>query len=689
MAWDILVKPQFDNGGGGIVTQKPGTYIVRGPDGQILDTINVSGERGHEGYKAQSGAIASGLPPGSSIEFEGKVYNMNGPGGARYEFSYGNSNPTLVGDKGAIGSAGGGGGFQPGQVGDFGVFPAYQGGNFPTPNLATFTPAKPAPYKYTDPFKFGEAFGDFNRMSIAKDFGLAKDIGMSELELELKGLQAFAPAAAALAREQISIDNQFNQAQRLQQVEGALPGARESLSAQTGRAETYARGRFTGDIEDRAFELGIRSSAADRAVAGGFGPTSSVARKASDLMSAEQRFQVAQYGEGLLSKSIGERANLLLAPTEYSTAGSQIKTMPSVDLGTRTAGALESISAKTLLSPAQALESEIQQQQFGTNLQQNLNIFNAQGGFDASKINAASQNQFALDKFGYDVGYATSVASGTQTDINTQQEINQQNEAKNTFDDNKEATQDQGSVGSAVGAGIAIVAGAGDIIDWVDSNIGPIFGSDSSSVEGGVDFGSSPEPFGKSLQKGAMQRPTTTATGAAPSAQTAPPNLRTFAQTAGLSLSGTSNIADLTKVVDELRKAGQVPLNAAGISNVKKRGDIRIGYDSSGRPMYSSPKLLKSNDFRSGDRMVKSVRATIQPFRSVTREDAARMDEIGRRASNPQFITTLDSHKGQNDFQSFAKEINNVLSVQKPGKKPKAPKLNSPVGGLLSAGVES
>jgi len=79
----------------------------------------------------------------------------------------------------------------------------------------------------------------------------------------------------------------------------------------------------------------VRSDAADTAGFSGIGTRSQKASKISDLMSADQRFKIAQYGENLTSQNVRDQsglianeANLTLAPTEYSSVGSQIKATP-------------------------------------------------------------------------------------------------------------------------------------------------------------------------------------------------------------------------------------------------------------------------------------------------------------------------------------------------------------------------
>lgn len=383
-------------------------------------------------------------------------------------------------EKGSVGFGGGGypTQFQPGTINQYGVVPAYQGGKFPKPTFATFKPIKKAPFKYTDPFEFAGAYADLARQQIGQNIGLSKDIALDQLDTELQGLQRFVPAASALKRSEISLDNLFNQQQRLAQVESTLPGARQSLADQTARAETYAGGRLTDDLQDRALELGIRSRAADRAAAGGFGARSSVARKASDLMSAEERFKIAQYGENLLTGSIGTRADLLLAPTQYSDAGAQVKVTPTLSGSQLQQSAFGELNQNTILSPEAAITSEVRQREFQTNIAQRTREFNAANRFAESQFNAGVANTFGLEKFGYEVGYAGVVAGAGQTGLNTQIEIQQQQDAQDVFEDNREATQESNTIGAITSGALGV---ASIISDWFT---GDLFGGgdDTSST---------------------------------------------------------------------------------------------------------------------------------------------------------------------------------------------------------------
>lgn len=254
---------------------------------------------------------------------------------------------------------------------------------YPSPTMVSFSPIKKAPYKYVDPMKFAQEWGTFNRAEILKNFDLAKQIGLEELDTELAGISKYAPAAAALKQRQTAADNIFNQQQRTAQFDTAMPGVRGQLEAQGKQAAQLAKGEipdFLSNAQDRALELGIRSRAADNTMAGGFGAGSSVARKASDLMSADVRRQMEiqdyqlgmqqiNFGNQLLGQNIQNKAALYMAPTEYSNAGTEMRVMPEVGAGRLTSQALTETNQLAMIQPTTALTSTIQQNQFDTSLE--------------------------------------------------------------------------------------------------------------------------------------------------------------------------------------------------------------------------------------------------------------------------------------------------------------------------------
>ena len=458
--------------------------------------------------------------------------------------------------KGSVGGPMGGGG-GPIPVGQYGYAPGYV--PFPGATYGQFNSIPGASYTPEDPIKFAKKYGKFSRNQIKKNQKLANELALDQLDLELQGLNRFAPEAntlrmqenarleqqfrdetakneelrretnkaqSQLRREEIALnedlrreeigknvplkrditaaDNAFNQAQRTQMVDQALPGARRQLSEQAARAESFASGDVPSEVIDRGLEISSRSRSADMAAAGGFGPRSGAARNISDVMSAQQRIQLSQYGDQLLSGNINQRAGLELAPTAYSDAGMQVQVEPrfstdvtfsteagfstgagfsrdsgiqlnpSVSPASLASNNLQMFNQYGMLDAGTAFSGTVQQSQFGANMAQRTQEFNAQGEMQESFANAGIANQFALAGHQYDVGYQGALAGAAQTDKNTQVALEQQAAAQEAFQQGQSAAQSAGTVGA-----IGQIAGA---VGGVVSSIGGLLSSPASSA---------------------------------------------------------------------------------------------------------------------------------------------------------------------------------------------------------------
>lgn len=542
-------------------------------------------------------------------------------GGSRFAGDVGNPDPQFEKDKPMFGG-GSGGQFAPGQIG-YGFFPAFLGDEFPQFN-----------YNFTDPEEFAAKYGDFSRNELLKNFDIAKDLSLKELDLELESLNKFVPAASALKRSEISIDNLFNQSQRTQQVDSVLPNARGDLRGQRDRATAYAEGRLPDSVEDRVLEGNIRSRAADASTFGGFGARSSVARKASDLMSVEQRLQLSQYGDQLLGTNLDRSANLLLAPTEYSDAGSQIKVNPSISPAALIDKNLGFIHQATSISPSQALTSQIQQEQF-----QSTSQFNAEAA-----------------KFGYLVQYAGTVAGAAQTDSNTQIAIDQQKRAEDIFREQLDKTQSSNTVKD-------IISGISQVITSVASLAGS---SKPSSESGDTPYVPTPDesipnpatpdvpdaaggPTAVPPEPGPRVAPEPAPLPETPtSAETAEAN--NFTQDTGVD---TSNVS--TKA---LAKQGSSTLASVGITNTPGPNTRYIGVDNTGQKVYADKALMNSKDYGLGAASVDVLKTVLDPLGVLSSDDSTTLDKIAAVSKDANFIASLTDAYSRGDKKDF---INTLL----------------------------
>lgn len=681
MTWDLLVKPQFDGlGGGGVVSDQPGHLVVYDAEGNVLDEVEVGGQRGHEGYKQSVSSIHEGR--GAYIEFtpqggqKGR-YNLTQPG-QRHEFIFGQENPSLVSGKGAVGSFGGGagGGFAPGSFGGLGFYPAYLGGMFPSPSLIDYNPIESAPYTFTDPAQFAATYGPQLRNELRSNFDLARSFGLSQIDTELEGLLRFVPQAANLARTQIAIDNTFNQGERTRQIDTALPGVRGDLDSQAERARAFAEGRVPDDITDRALELGIRSRAADRASAGGFGATSVAGNKISDLMSAEQRIQLSQYGDQALTSNIRNKADILLAPTEYSNVGSQIRVTPEVGAGRASMDYFGQLNQATIIPASQALQTTVQQNQFTTGLEQNTRQFNASNDLNAQQFNATAENNFKLTEFGYNVSYAGAVAGAGQTAANTQLQLDQQRLYQEIFQNNMQDAQQQGQINSiaqAVGTiGSVVSSVAGFFSGPGGETAGPAIDIPTDVATGGDTGGfetpqtEMPPPQRSPDIDTSTQEDTTLAEGdsfevdpiEAGGETAGPPVDVGFDAPEVQAFSLDTGIEAPRAMFRSLSETGAKVLNATGVFNQPVPGSVRSGVDLNGNPTYSSKALLESSDTTTGQNHVNSFAAVLNPFKALNDSQKSTLQQIGETASSTAVLASLADAYSRGDKKAF---INTVL----------------------------
>lgn len=623
------------------------------------------------------------------LSYGGKKYTMaNGSMAYRGE-GLDNMKESSNGAMGAGGVAGAGfpPGFAPGSIG-FGAFPAFLGGLFPNPATIPFDPIEAAPYDPTDPMAFAKSYGQFNRDELVKNWQLAKDMGLDTLRTELQGLQAFVPAASALKRQETSIDNLFNQQERTRQIDTAMPGVRSQLDAQGKRAEAYASGRMPSSIDDRGLELGIRTDAADRATAGGFGAQSSVARKSSDLMSSQQRLQVAMQGENLLNSNISTKSQLLMAPTEYSNAGGQVNVMPSTSAGAAAVQFQNDINQWSMINPTNALSTDVNQKQFKTNLEQSTRQINASGRLQVDVANAGILNNFALEKFGYLASYAGALAGALQNNINTGVSIAQQHEAMTVLENAANKARESGDW-SSVASLLTTLFGAGIIEGLINSkdkgkdkpptqtppSQNPPTQTPPSQTppsqnppdgqkppykppsQGGID---NKPPSGGTVNTESVNDPLND------SSTVLPPDLDSntgrsirvaadaFTNSTGIQLSRD----EAATSVHQSRKA----FEAAGISTTPSKDSIAVGVTADGKVLYSDARLAKSNDLSHAVKAADNI-YNLGKDLVFSDSDKTRWESFYNRESMSQLIYRLGEFKRTGDQKNFIATLQKAFGV--------------------------
>lgn len=621
-------------------------------------------------------------------------------------------------------------GFAPDYVGD--LFPgAKTVGYDPLPKYRPIKnkPIEAADYNFTDPAEFMDTYGPKILDALNKNYDYGKELALKNLDTELTGLKNFVPGAAGIKRDQTAADNTFNQAERTRMVDTALPGVRDSLKEQTKRAEAYAAGRAPDSITDRGLELGIRSNAADRAAASGFGVRSAAANKVSDLMSAEQRIGLSQYGDSLLSSNVANRANLEMAPTQYSDAGAQVRVTPEIGAGRQAASFYSEANQYSTIPAGTALSAIINQEQFETNLDQRTNEFNQanrlntaqfnrtmrfnRATFDrqmqmqADQFNANAQNQFALGKFQYEVGYAGAKAGAEQTAANVQLGLAQQGQATSTFQDFLQQSQAAGQAG-AISGGIGGLmtafqawqnsgANTGSLWSGGTQGGGTISGGDISGTNfqgtGTGNFESPeisagqpmpefdpsynpPDTNGSGLSGGSPELTYTPESGSVSSPEVSAGNdmpafdvnyndgslaaARSFTNTAGLDTAEGNKT--VTKEVLEAEVPSTAVLASAGMSTQPQPGYFKAGYNSNGQAVYSNTSMSKSSDMTAGGEYVSTVRQVLEPTGIYSSEDAATWDRMTNSIDDPEYLRELSAYYNRGDSEGFMNSLTQRFS---------------------------
>jgi hypothetical protein len=657
---------------------------------------------------------------GATLSFGGESSVLES-GGQSYEGS------SVAGwrprDKGSVGGSGGFGGsganpFPGQQVGEFGVAPFYLGGQFPSPELINYEDIETAPYNFTDPLEFAREFGEFNREELRKANELGRGFALDALTTELEGLRGFVPGSAALKRQETSLDNQFNQAERERQVNATLPGARQTFAEQRGRFQTYAEGGIPDEVQDRALEIGLRSNAADRAAVGGFGASSSVSRSAQDLMTAQERVKLSQYGDAALSKNIAEEANLFLAPTQYSDAGAQVRVMPSLSGSQLQTAARQEIANFSGVPTTTALASQVNQEQFRTTLEQNTRQFNATNDLNAQEFNANTLNNFALTKFGYDVSYAGASAGALQTNINTQTSLAQQQQFQEVFKDFLNKAQNAGTIG-AIGQLIGGLLGLFNALGFgnEDEAKNPTGGTPPISPGNGGSnrpSGSQRPPSGRGgdSEGGELPVDNTEFEPGGPDTEGAPPGqggneiptddtdfssdeelpssddqdlpigdedfsetdedfggiepdvgtgeAETFSTRSASTKAFTKGTGIQFRSAQQARDAevgAQAVEQSTGIYTQPVKGTQKVGYGLDGRARYAAKELAKSDDVSLGAKFVDSLGTVLNPFGLFGDEDRSKLQKIRDASSDVNFIASLSDKYKRGDSKGFIKAL--------------------------------
>lgn len=402
-----------------------------------------------------------------------QVFTYKIPNGAqRYQGVW--NDPTSLKAVDKPGSGGVGGSVIPGTNV---INPALADPNMINFNPVTFNPITAAPYTFTDPIEAAKRYAAFNTGQEEQAFqtGLSRAGTLSNLDqnAELSRLDVMSAKQQSL----VAAENAFNQTQRLAAVDRGVPQARNVLNEELGRARTLASGRLLSDAEDRAYELAARSASGDQSLARGFGDDSIFGKRTSDILSAEQRLGLTQLGTSMLGNWLSQASGLLIDTPLKANLSQQIRAQPTFlpsQFAAQQQGALTNL---TTLPNQFGISSEINQNQFSTNLEQGTRTFNASNDLASQEFNSSGQFQESVTKFNATVGNYDRVNAANQA---AQDQIRQEahDEAASTAANKnigaQQNAQNASGVTQIVGAAADLISGAAGLINSAGTTEKPV-----------------------------------------------------------------------------------------------------------------------------------------------------------------------------------------------------------------------
>jgi hypothetical protein len=373
-----------------------------------------------------------------------------------------------------------------------------------------------APYNFVDPLQVARQTYKQNVGIYNKSFNTGAGLVNRAIGQEFDILKDYYSKSAPFIQGAIGQENAFNQEQLLKNIETGTPGARQAMLGQISDAQTYAKGNLTSSILDAAFDQNSRSMSADRLRSSGFGQKSMFGEDASNKFSAMQRFGISQYGNDLLSRSVGSAIQSFTSAPTRSRSAETFPTTPSISPAGSILQQTGAIASLGTIQPDTVASMKINQEQFRTNQVQNRYNNLASMGLDVAKFNSTGEYTAQVDNY------------------NAEQNALQQEIAKNQQKDAAAAAasaQDDQNTQQAISAGVAAI----------NSPIGQsIIGGISDFLTGGdtadiiSDTGSAPS--------GGYQDGVDTYGGTAPDA--GGPNYGSYVDSSGYNADGTSQAPD-------------------------------------------------------------------------------------------------------------------------------------------------
>jgi hypothetical protein len=271
-----------------------------------------------------------------------------------------------------------------------------------------------ADYNFIDPLQVARQTYKQNVDIYKKSFDTGAGLVKRAVNDELNIFKDYYNQSSPFIRQATSQENAFNQSELLKNVEAGTPGGRQALLRQIADAGNFAQGNFSDKILDAAFEQNSRSLSADRLRASGFGQKSAFGDTLSNKYAVTQRFGMQQYGNDLISRSVGQSMNSLTSAPTRARSAETFPTTPSISPAATELQQGQTIAGLGTIQPDSVASMKINQEQYRTTQAQNRLNQLAAYDFQGQQFNSTGQYAAQVDNYNADQNEIQRVVSQNQ-----------------------------------------------------------------------------------------------------------------------------------------------------------------------------------------------------------------------------------------------------------------------------------
>lgn len=254
--------------------------------------------------------------------------------------------------------------------------------------------------EFTDPVETLRQIAKENRGQMDENFITALEQAGKLSESETQQLKDYLNQMSPVEQELIAGENKFNQQQKLQAAETAMPGIQSILNGEIKNAQTLANGKMLTSSEDLALEQTARSAGADAAWTRGLGDDSLVGRTLSNQLSVSQRQAIMAQGQNYLNTATTLAATVLMDSPNKAKLSQGIPSLPQTSLSALTNQQQARLDAATTMSPSEAQNSLVTQRSTQAQLDYDTKVKNAdlEENYITRAIEIDSANKSAINQ---------------------------------------------------------------------------------------------------------------------------------------------------------------------------------------------------------------------------------------------------------------------------------------------------